>query len=342
MMNFIFELNHPKHYYQFKHVIESLKKQNHLILILARNKDVLLNVLAEEKVDYVVFGKHYKSILGKVFGSILILLAYYRIVRKFKPNAIVSKASVFAVIIGKIINIKTFIFPDSEVVKLTNKIVAPLASYIITPNSFELDFGEKHFRVPGLFESCYLAPNVFTPNFGLISSYVKKPYAIIRFVGWNANHDINNSGFSLSQKLSIVNVLKPYMNVYVSSETTLPDPLSEYNLTVPTSLIHHVLSFSDLYIGDSQTMATEAALLGTPSFRSNSFVGENDMSNFKILENEFGLLLNISDFDTLVSQVEEFAKVSRKNEWKKKIDGYNEKVGDLNEIIKKYLFEFTE
>jgi predicted glycosyltransferase len=30
----------------------------------------------------------------------------------------------------------------------------------------------------------------------------------------------------------------------------------------------------DLYIGDSQTMAAEAAVLGIPSIRFNSFVGK--------------------------------------------------------------------
>ncbi|MBK7853743.1 MAG: hypothetical protein IPJ79_01455 [Bacteroidetes bacterium] len=32
--------------------------------------------------------------------------------------------------------------------------------------------------------------------------------------------------------------------------------------------------FAHMYIGDSQTMAAEAAVLGTPSIRYNDFVGE--------------------------------------------------------------------
>jgi hypothetical protein len=38
--------------------------------------------------------------------------------------------------------------------------------------------------------------------------------------------------------------------------------------------MHHVLYFAKLYIGDSQTMAAEAAVLGTPSIRFNDFVGK--------------------------------------------------------------------
>ena len=60
-MKYIFELNHPKHYYQFKYVMQSLRKQGHEIKVLARDKDVLLDVLKEEGVDYTIFGKHNKS-----------------------------------------------------------------------------------------------------------------------------------------------------------------------------------------------------------------------------------------------------------------------------------------
>ena len=37
--------------------------------------------------------------------------------------------------------------------------------------------------------------------------------------------------------------------------------------------MHHVMAFASLYIGDSQTMAAEAGVLGTPFVRFNDFVG---------------------------------------------------------------------
>ncbi|MFC7231061.1 hypothetical protein ACFQMM_05875 [Saliphagus sp. GCM10025308] len=60
-------------------------------------------------------------------------------------------------------------------------------------------------------------------------------------------------------------------------------------------MIHDLLYYADLYVGDSQTMATEAAILGTPAIRSNSFVGDGDMSNFVELESTYGLLSSLSD-----------------------------------------------
>ena len=314
-MRYIFELNHPKHYYQFKYVMRMLQEQGHVVLVLARDKDVLLNVLDEEEVAYEIFGLHKKKMLQKVFGTFSIIRNYMRIVKRFKPDVIVSKASLYGCHCAKRYGCKSVIFPDSEVVKLTNKRVVPLATIVITPETFGLDYGKKHIRIKGLFEDCYLAPSVFIPDANVVEQYgLEKPYAVFRFVGWFANHDVNNSGFTLDEKKQLVNAVLPYMHVYLSSENELPKELERYKLPTPASMIHSVLSEADLYLGDSQTMATEAALLGTPAIRSNSFVGDHDMTNFKVLENKYGLLRNVRDYNDVLALVTDFASRSRKQE----------------------------
>ena len=92
-MKFLFELNHPKHYHQFKFVMRQLKENGHAIKVVARDKDVLLKVLQEEGIRYEVFGVHKDSIVGKVFSSLGIYLQYKKIAKRFCPDAIVSKAS---------------------------------------------------------------------------------------------------------------------------------------------------------------------------------------------------------------------------------------------------------
>ena len=333
-MNYIFELNHPKHYYQFKSVMSILRGRGHAIKVLARDKDVLLKVLEEEKIPYEIFGAHKDSLSGKLFSSFSLYRNYKRIAKSFRPDVIVSKASLYGVLVAKALKCQSYIFPDSEVVALTNRIVAPLSSHVITPEPFALDYGPKHLRIKGLFEDCYLAPDVlcidslFPERNGL-----KKPYAILRFVGWSANHDINNSGFSLDEKRALAESIGKYMTVYISSEKELPDALSKYKLSTPAAQIHNVLANADLYVGDSQTMAAEAALLGTQAIRSNSFVGDGDMSNFKMLENKYGLLLNIRDFEKVLNTAVDFAERSRKEEWTKKRAAYYASVGNTNEYI---------
>ena len=294
-MKYIFELNHPKHYYQFKYVMRTLKEHGHEIKVLAREKDVLLDVLKEEGVDYTIFGKHNKSMSAKIFGTFALVRHYIAIARQYQPDIIVSKGSLYGTLTAKFMGKKSVIFPDSEVVKVTNRYVVPLCTKVVTPQSFKLDYGKKHGRVAGIFEDCYLAPQVYAPNPLIVEQYgLKRPYAVLRFVGWFANHDVGKSGFNSQEKLTLVKELSRKLNVYISSEKELPEELQQYRLPTPAALIHDVLTYADLYVGDSQTMAAEAALLGTPAIRCNSFVGPNDMSNFIMLQEQYGLLYNVA------------------------------------------------
>lgn len=337
-MKYIFELNHPKHYYQFKYIMQMLRNDGHEIKVLARDKDVLLNVLREEGVKYEIFGLHRKNLRDKILGTPQLLLNYWKIVRQWHPDVVVSKASFYGSFIARLIGAKAVIFPDSEVVKVTNRYVVPLASMVITPGTFGLDYGKKHRRIKGLFEDCYLAPSIFTPDTSIVQQYgLKQPYAILRFVGWYANHDVNNNGLTLDEKKQLIAAIEPYMQVYISSEKPLPDDLKHYQLPTPAAAIHSVLSGADLYLGDSQTMAAEAALLGTPAIRSNSFVGPNDMTNFKVLENEYHLLHNVRDFKDVLPLVTVMAASSHKSEWQQRKEEYFKRIGDTNATITEML-----
>ena len=339
-MKYIFELNHPKHYYQFKHVIAALRHDGHEVKVLARDKDVLLQVLKDEGVEYTVFGEHRKTMRDKLLETPRLIFNYLRIVRRWKPDVIVSKASFYGCFVAKLCGARSVIFPDSEVVKLTNRYVVPLASLVVTPAAFGLEYGAKHVRIKGVFEDCYLAPSVFQPEPAVgasLSDNGNRPYAVLRFVGWYANHDVNNSGFSFEEKKRLIAAIEPYMRVYISSEKPLPSELEHYRLPAPANKIHSVLAFADLYLGDSQTMATEAALLGTPAIRSNSFVGPNDMTNFKVLEENYSLLRNIRRFEDVLPVVTDFACNSRKSEWQQKQSAYFEAVGDANMQIVQWL-----
>ena len=333
-MKYIFELNHPKHYYQFKYIMQMLQRNGHKVQVLARDKDVLLNVLQEENVPYEIFGLHAKNMRDKVLATPKLVLNYLKIAKREKPDVIVSKASLYGTLVARLIGAKAIIFPDSEVVTLTNKVVVPMCSSVVTPATFGLDFGKKHIRIKGFFEDCYLAPSVFQPKEEVVKLYgLKKPYALFRFVGWYANHDVNNSGFTAEQQRTMLQVAEQKMHVYISSEKKLPEDLEKYKLPTPAAEIHSVLAHADLYVGDSQTMATEAALLGTPAIRSNSFVGPNDMTNFIVLEQQYDLLRNIRDYEGVVDTIQDMIQNSRKQEWETKKDAYFQKVGDANQQI---------
>jgi uncharacterized protein len=340
-MRFLFELAHPKHYYQFRAVMNLLEQEGHQVKVLARDKDVLLKILEEEGKDYFIYGRHGKSLAAKVMVVPALLWTYYTTVRRFRPDWVISKASPYAALVRYVHRFRTCITPDSEVVSLTNRFVAPRADLVITPRSFTVKFGRNHRFINGFFEDCYLHPTQFEPdqriffNLGLNKG---DTYFLLRFISWNANHDLNQFGFTAEEKIKLVAMLSPYGKVYISSEGQLPDSLKRYQIKIPASSMHSALHYAALYIGDSQTMATEAALLGTPSIRHNSFVGPKDMSNFIVLENEFGLLKNCGSFAEVERHTTNLLiDPDLKKKWLIKRSAYYEKAGDVNQQIMNHL-----
>ncbi len=61
--------------------------------------------------------------------------------------------------------------------------------------------------------------------------------------------------------------------IYITSERPLEPQFEQYRIKINPLDMHHVMAFASLYIGDSQTMAAEAGVLGVPFVRFNDFVG---------------------------------------------------------------------
>ena len=67
---------------------------------------------------------------------------------------------------------------------------------------------------------------------------------------------------------------------------------TEYRFELPPEMLHDALAFASLLVGDSQTMAAEAAVLGTPNLRVSSWKGRLDY--LEELEHRFGLTESFS------------------------------------------------
>ena len=50
--------------------------------------------------------------------------------------------------------------------------------------------------------------------------------------------------------------------IYITSERPLEPQFEKYRIKINPLDMHHVMAFASLYIGDSQTMAAEAGVLG--------------------------------------------------------------------------------
>jgi len=182
--------------------------------------------------------------------------------------------------------------------------------------------GKKHIRFAGYKELAYLHPNRFTPDPSIYEELgIDKgdKYVILRFNAFDAVHDIGRKGFSLQDKRRLVEALGKYARVFITSESPLSGEFEQYRITTPPEKIHDLLYYATLLIGDTQTMTTEAAVLGTPAIRCNSFVGPNDMGNFIELENKYDLIYSFREPDKAIQKaLELLQQAGLKEKWAKK------------------------
>ena len=148
-------------------------------------------------------------------------------------------------------------------------------------------------------------------------------YAILRFVAWTAHHDFGEEGISIDTKRKIIEILNNHnYKIYISSEGKLENEFADYQIKIQTEDMHHLLAYATIFIGDSQSMSTESALLGTPTLRSNSWVGtSDDEGNFTELENKYDLMYNISSSEVVIKKLNTLLEVDDiKTKWINKRD----------------------
>ena len=160
-------------------------------------------------------------------------------------------------------------------------------------------------------ELAYLHPNYFKEDIGVYKKLGLNEgdsFYIIRLVSWSANHDVFQNGLNDDNVDRLIKVLENSGKVFITSEKKLKQKYKKYQFKIDPFEIHNALYFSKALICDSQTMATESALLATPAIRINSFVGENDMGNFKELENKYNLIFNYSNIDDVINRINILSK----------------------------------
>jgi len=279
-MKVVIYLNHPAHFHLFKNVFIGLKSRHIPFLVVCKKKDVLEDLLIASKTPYInVLAEGRKSSrLAMVTSVLRRSFRLFRIVKNYQPSLIIGTAFELAHI-GKILGIPFVSVneDDADIIPLWSKYSYPFASHILSP--FVCDNGKwnhKTLNYHGYHELAYLHPDHFIPQKQVVEKYFasERPYVIMRFAQLTAHHDAGIRGINLDISLKLVKILKPHVDIYITSERPLERELEKYRLQINPIDMHHVLAHATLYMGDSQTMAAEAGVLGTPFIRFNDFVGK--------------------------------------------------------------------
>ncbi len=275
-MNILIDVNHPAQVHYFKNLYKELIPK-HNVYFSCKKVPLIETLLTAYHIPYINYGEKKDNILSKAFYQLKYDMECYKAIKNLNIDiALGSSASnVHAAKFTKAISIATT-DSDLSAIPIAAKFVYPLADYLMTPDALAYQNYPKQICYPGYQELAYLHPNRFSPDPSVLDECGLKmgePFFILRFTAFKAHHDIGMYGLSKEQKWNLIKLLEKYGKIFITSEVNDPE-FTPFYLHITPEKIHSLMYYASMLICDSQTMTTEAAVLGTPAFRCNTFAGK--------------------------------------------------------------------
>lgn len=305
-MNILVDIGHPGHVHLFKNVAAELKKHGHNLFFSVREIPVAKRLMDIYGMPYLDLGEKSDSVLGKAWT---VLKQDFRMLKFAKKNHIDIGLSSGIVIshVSKLTKMKSFMFDDDddEAEPFVVKYGHPLTDVVMTPAAIKRKTANAVYY-KGTHELAYLHPNWFRSDESVLERAglkVGEPFFIMRFVALKGHHDIGQAGLSFEQKQRLIDLLRPFGRVIITSERAVEPEFEPYRMPVAPEDMHSLMSYASLFVGDSQTMTSEAALLGVPAFKCNTFAGKLSVPN--MYEN-YGLCKSFTptQFDEMCAEIQ--------------------------------------
>jgi len=320
----LIDIGHPGHIHLLKNLYFRLCQNNYRVLVTVKNIKIQKELLSKYHIPFIVLGDKKDSLMGKAFSQIYYSLKILNLVKKHNIELGIG-SSITLAHVSKLSKMKSILLDDDddEVEDLFVKYAHPFCDTLLSPSSLlGHRKSSKNIFYESYHELAYLHPKYFKADKEVLkelSIEENEVFFIMRFNVFKAHHDDGNNGLSLEQKLKLVKMLEPYGRIFITTERDIEPELEKYQLVVSPEKIHSLMSFATMFLGDSQTMTSEAAVLGVPALKCNSFAGELSIPNE--LEEKYGLCYSykLNNFDNYLLKVKALLTLHNlKAEWLKK------------------------
>lgn len=308
-MKILFDISHPAHVHYFKNMIWSLLKNGSTVIVTVKSKEMTTHLLDALGLKYTIIGKNRRGVIPKILGIAIYTIKLFFICLYHKPDLIIN-ASLSAAFVARLTGKYHIALEDTFNMEQV-RLYLPFTSLLITGMYAKDVAGKKQLKLPFYQELLYLHPRYFQPDIGVLAELgvtKSQKYAIVRFVSWSASHDRGQGGLSYNNKINLVSRLSKILTVFISSEATLPQEIQQYGVQIKPEDMHDALYYSHLFIGEGATMASESAILGTPSI----YVNSSQLGYIKDIQN-YGLLYSFTnseiDQENAINKAVEIAKL---------------------------------
>lgn len=343
-MNILIDIGHPGHVHLLHGVAEEMKKREHMVFYSVRDIPIAKRLMEHYGMTpWIDLGGKKDSLWGKAKTVLHQDAQLLKFVRQNHIDIGLSSGLVLSHV-SKLSHMKSYVFDDDDdiVEPLSVKFEHPLSNVVFTPDCIQRK--TKHaVYYAGTHELAYLHPNRFSPDpsvlrhAGLTDG---ERFFIMRFVALKGHHDVGQQGLTLEQKKTLVELLKQHGRVIITSERAIEPEFEQYRLPVPPEEIHSLMAYSSMFLGDSQTMTSEAAILGVPALKCNTFAGRLSVPN--MLEQKYNLCYAYqpTQFDAMYHHIEQLLARNPdelKKEWQTKRQRMLQDMIDPTEFFVNYI-----
>ena len=318
-MRVLIDIGHPAHVHLFKHFAWDMQEKGHHVFFTCRDKEFEIYLLEKYRFAYKSFGKKYTNVVGKLLGLVEFDMREILAGLAFKPDILFSHGSIYAAHAAFFLRKPHISMEDTFNFEQIN-LYRHFSRAILTADyDNPLSGDKKTIPYAGYHELAYLHPKRFAPDEGVLKELgVRKgeKYVIMRFVSWQASHDQGHTGISLENKVRAVREFQKHARVFISSESILPRDLAQHKIPIKPERIHDAMAFAFLLYGESATMISEGAVLGTPGI----YIDNTGRFYTKELENKYGMVFNFSEsehdqMDSIDKGLEILTNVDKQSLW---------------------------
>jgi len=257
VLKILFDIGHPAHFHFFSEIIQRLKNANHDVLLVIREKDCTRELVEGQKLKFISRGKGAGGFTGRMFYLMKMFFFFRKIIRNEKPDIVVSFGSPYTALVRAVMKFPLILVTDAEPNK-TERFFFKWPDVIITPDSFQHDYGEKHLCFRGTKELAYLSKDSIMVNPD------SQDYVLVRFVEHGAMHYKGLRHNYMQMREQLIGGLVELMSVQISSEENLSLSMQPYVIDEPSDLLHTKIANARIVVTESATVAAEAAVLGVP------------------------------------------------------------------------------
>lgn len=273
-MKILIDINHPAHVHYFRNFIKLMETKGHEFCVINRDSKMINQLLDYYEIKHIIRNKRpeKKGTVASLMNLTRMTIRCIRASFTFHPDMYMGFASSACAITSWLFRKPSILMDDTEHNVMNHRIYMPVCSVVLTPFYFSKELqkeenNQKQFRFDAYIEQLYLHSALYVNKKKVLDELNVKPkeYVLVRYIAYDAHHDIVAQPLSEEAKKQIIVELTKHYRVFVSLEKGVNDPFyNDFLLKISPEKMHDLEANAKFLVTEGATMASEAFVLGVP------------------------------------------------------------------------------